>query len=197
MIGNSDDETSFPHKLLLINRQVSDLSKGFANNLSVNMKLSKMNIIIKLSKMIQSEWFPGRLLGPLLNVIQPLAKSVLIPLGLTERAAAAVKKWKAGTTALMISNKEMEDIIRIDKSFENSSLLLKEISKTIQNEAKEQKEEFLSMLLGILGAGFLAHLLASKRINRVGDGIMRAGSKGSLMKNVQKTKIFNSVLFFN
>ena len=93
----------------------------------------------------------------------------------------------------------MEDIMRIDKSFENSSLLLKEISKTIQNEAKEQKEEILSMLLGILGAGFLAHLLAGKRINRAGDGIMRAGygSKGSLMKNVQKTKIFNSVLFFN
>ena len=55
MMGNSDDENNFPRKLLLINRQVSNLSKGFANNLSVNIKLSKMNIIIKLSKMIQSE----------------------------------------------------------------------------------------------------------------------------------------------
>ena len=101
MMGNSDDETNFPRKLLLINRQVSNLSKGFANNLSVNIKLSKMNIIIKLSKMIQSEWFPGRLQGPLLNVIEPLAKSVLIPLGLTERAAAAavkkIKSWNNNT----------------------------------------------------------------------------------------------------
>ena len=91
MVG--DDETNFPHKLLLTNRQVSNLHKAFANHLSADIKLSKT----QLSKMIQSGGFLGRLLGPLLktglplikNVIKPLAKSVLIPLGLTAASSAA------------------------------------------------------------------------------------------------------------
>ena len=93
MIGNSDDETNFSHKLLLTNRQVANLRKAFANHTSTDIKLSKT----QLSKMIQSRGFLGRLLGPLLrkelplmkNTIQPLAKSVLIPLGLTAAASAA------------------------------------------------------------------------------------------------------------
>ena len=92
MIGNSDDETNFPHKLLLTNRQVANLRKAFANHLSTDIKLSKT----QLSKMIQSGGFLGRLLGPLLktglplikSVIKPLAKSVLIPLELTAAASA-------------------------------------------------------------------------------------------------------------
>ena len=88
-----DNETNFPHKLLLTNRQASNLCKAFANHLSADIKLSKT----QLSKMIQSEEFLGKLLGPLLktglplitNVIKPLAKSVLIPLGLTAAASAA------------------------------------------------------------------------------------------------------------
>ena len=91
MIG--DDETNFLHKLLLTNRQIANLCKAFANYLSTDIKLSKTQI----SKMIQSGGFLGRLLGPLLktglplikNVIKPLAKSVLIPLGLTAAASAA------------------------------------------------------------------------------------------------------------
>ena len=91
MIG--DNESNFPHKLLLINRQVSNLRKAFTNYLSANIRLSKT----QLSKMIQSGGFLGRLLGPLLktglplikNVIKPLANSVLIPLGLTAAASAA------------------------------------------------------------------------------------------------------------
>ena len=91
MIG--DNETNFPRKLLLTNRQVSNLRKAFANHLSANIKLSKT----RLSKMIQSGGFLGRLLGPLLktrlplikNVIKPLAKSVLNPPGLTADASAA------------------------------------------------------------------------------------------------------------
>ena len=79
-----DNETSFPHELLLTNREVSNLRKAFANNSSTNITLSKS----QLSKMIQSGEFLGRLLGPLLktglplikNVIKPLAKCVLIPL---------------------------------------------------------------------------------------------------------------------
>ena len=91
MIG--DNETNFPHQLLLINRQVANICKAFANNSLIVIKLSKT----QLSKMIQSGGFIGRLLGPLRktglplikNVIKPLAKSVLIPLGLTAAASAA------------------------------------------------------------------------------------------------------------
>ena len=90
MVGN--DETNFPHKLLLTNRQVSNLRKASADHLSADIKLSKT----QLSKMIHSRGFFGKLLGPLLktelplikNVIKQLAKSVLIPLGLTAAASA-------------------------------------------------------------------------------------------------------------
>ena len=79
------------------------------------------------------------------NVIKPLAKSVLIPLGLTETALAVdagihKKILSSGTTTLTISNEEMEDIIEIVKSLKDSSLLLKGVSETIQNEVKQQKE---------------------------------------------------------
>ena len=90
MIG--DNETNFPHKLLLTNWQVSNLRKASSNYLLTDIKLSKT----QLSKMIPSGGFLGRLLDPLLktglplikNVINPLAKSVLIPLGLTAAASA-------------------------------------------------------------------------------------------------------------
>ena len=91
MIG--DNETNFPRQLLLTNRQVSNLHEAFSNQLSAEIKLSK----IQLSKMIQLGGFLGSLLGPSLktglslitNVIKPSAKSVLIPLGLTAGASAA------------------------------------------------------------------------------------------------------------
>ena len=87
-----DDENNFPHKLLLTNRQVSNLRRALANNSSADIKLSKT----KLSKMIQSGGFLGILLDPLLKtglplikyLIKPLAKSILIPLGLTAASAA-------------------------------------------------------------------------------------------------------------
>ena len=131
------------------------------------------------------------------NVIKPLAKSVLIPLGLTAAASAAfagIHKKILGsgkhtldlalpkhnnTTTLIISNDEIEDIIKIVKSLEESALLLKEVSKTIQNEAKEHKEGFLSMLLGTLGASLLGNLLTGRGIYRAGKGkgkgVLRAG----------------------
>ena len=142
MIG--DDETDFPHKLLLTNRQVSNLCQAFENHSSADIKLSKT----QLSKMIQSGGFLGRLLGPLLktglplikNVIKPLAKSVLISLRLTVAASAAdagihkkILRW--GNATLIISNNEMEDI-KIIESLEDSGLLLDGATKTIQNEVK-------------------------------------------------------------
>ena len=106
MIGNSDDETNFPHKLLLTNRQVANLRKAFANYLSTDIKLSKT----QLSKMIQSGGFLGRLLGPLLktglplmkNVIKPLAKSALIPLRLTGVSSRCWNTYK--NLRIQISN---------------------------------------------------------------------------------------------
>ena len=115
--------------------------------------------------MIQSGGFLGRLLGPLpktglplmKNLIKPLAKSVLFPLGLTAASADAgvLKKilgsgHRSSSSAshndnkiLVISNDEIKDIIEIVKSLEDSSLLPEGVSKTIQNEAKEQRGGFL------------------------------------------------------
>ena len=150
-----DNETNFPHKLLLTDRQVLSLRKSFANNSSGDIKLSKT----QLSKMTQSGGFLSRLLGPLLktvlplikNVIIPLAKSILIPLGLTATASAAdaglhkkiLGSGHNNTTTLIISNNEMEGIIKIDQALEDSGLLLKGVTETVQNEVKEKKGDFL------------------------------------------------------
>ena len=168
---SGDNETNFPHKLLFTNRQVPNLCKAFADKLSTDIKLSKTQV----SKTIQSGGFLVRLLGSLLktglplmkNVIKPLAKSFSVPLGLTAAASAADagihnKILGSGTTTLIISNDEMKDITRIVKSLEDSGLLLKGVSETIQNEAKKQKRGFISMLLGTLGASLLENILAGK-----------------------------------
>ena len=71
----------------------------------------------------------------------------------------------------------MNDIMKIIEALENSGILLKGISKTIENETKEQRGGFLSMLLGTLGASLLGNLLTGgKGIMRSGDGIVRAGN---------------------
>ena len=170
MIG--DNETNFPHKLLLTNRQVSNLRKAFANHLSTDIKLSKT----QLSKMIQSGGFLGRLLGPLLkkglslikNVIKPLAKSVLIPLGLTAAAQQQMQEYIKNIRVW-----EYDNINNITTTY--SGLLLKEVTETVQNEVKKQKGGFLTMLLGTLGASLLGNLLTGKGINRAGEGVLRAG----------------------
>ena len=181
MVADSNDETNFPHELLLTDRQVSGIRKAFSNNSSVDIKFSKT----QLSKIIQSVGFLGKLFGPLLktglplikNVITLLAKSVLIPLGLTAAASAedaGIHKKILGSgnnTTLIISNKDMDDLIKIVKSLEDSGLLLKGVTESVQNEVKEQKGGFLSMLLGTLGASLLGNLLTGKGIHRAGKGI--------------------------
>ena len=111
-----------PHELLLTTRQKTKLRNSFNNNISIDLKLSRAQI----SKIIQSGGFLGRLLCPLVktglplikNVIKTLAKIVLTPLGLTAAASAAdagihKKILGSGNTALIISNEEMNDIIKI------------------------------------------------------------------------------------
>ena len=122
------------------------------------------------------------------NVLTPLAKSVLIPLGLTAAASAADvgihKKilGSGGHTTLIISNKDMDDLIETVKSLEDSvslGFLLKGVTESVQNEVKEQRGGFLSMLLGALGASLLGNLLAGKGIQRAGEEIVRA-DEGSM-----------------
>ena len=79
------------------------------------------------------------------------------------------------STTLILSNNEIEDIIKIAKSVEDSDLLLKGVTETVQNEVKEQKEGFLSMLLGTLGAVLLGNIVTGRGINRAGKGVARAG----------------------
>ena len=85
------------------------------------------------------------------------------------------KKVGSGVTTLIISNDEIDDILKIVKSLENSGLLLKGVSETIQHEAKRQRGGFLSMLLGTLGASLLGDILSGKGVIRDGEGTIRAG----------------------
>ena len=164
-----------PHELLLTTRQNTKLRNAINNNLTTDIKLSKTQI----KKIIQSGGFLGRLLsklaGPLMKVALPLAKSVLAPLGLTAAMSAIdggiQKKIHGSGVKLIIEQEDMNDIMKIVETLENSGILLKGVSKTIENETKEQKGGFLSMLLGTLGAS----LTGGKGIMRAGDGIVRAG----------------------
>ena len=165
-----------------------------------------------MQKLKQPRGFIGRLSGLLLktglpligNVLNPLARSVLIPLGLTAAAsatdAAVHKKFGSGNTTLIISNEEMNDIMKIVKALEESGLLVKGVSKTIKNEAKEKKETFSSMLLGTLGVSLFAYLLAGKGTIRAGkgtirarEGTVRAGTNFEIQKYYQNEPKFNGV----
>ena len=136
-----------PHELLLATRQKIKLRNAFNNNNSTDLKLFKSRI----SKIIQSGEFLGSLLsklaGPLIKVAIPLAKNVLAPLGITAAASAIdagiqKKIHGSGTTTLIISNEEMNDIMKIVQALEDSDILLKGVTKTIKNETKEQREGF-------------------------------------------------------
>ena len=87
--------------------------------------------------------------------------------------------FRSGNTTLIVSNEEVKDIMKIVESLEDSGLLIKCVSETIKNEVKEQKEEFLGMLLGTLGAALLGNLLTGQDTIRVGEGTMRAGENFS------------------
>ena len=153
--------------------------------MATNLKLSKAQI----KKMIQSGGILGKLLsklaGPLMKVAMPLAKNMLAPLGLTAAMSAI------GSTKLIIENEDMNDIMKITEALENSGILLKGVSKAIENKAKEQKRGFLSMLLGTLVTSLLGNLLSDgKRIVRAGEGIVRAGAGAK-----KKKQKFNLMLF--
>ena len=139
------DENDLPHELLLTARPKTKLRNAFSKNMPTDLKLSKTQI----SKILQSGGFLGSLLsklaGPLMKVAIPLAKNVLAPLGITAAASAIdagiqKKIHGSGTTTLIISNKEMNDIMKIVQALEDSNIFLKGVTKTIKNETKEKKQ---------------------------------------------------------
>ena len=187
-----------PHELLLTTRQNTKLRNALNNNSATDIKLSKTQI----KKIRQSGGFLGKLLsklpGPLMKVAIPLARNVLAPLGLTAAMSAIdgsiQKKIHGSGVKLIIEQEVMKDIMKIIEALENSGILLKGVSKTIENETKEQKGGFLSLLLATLGASLLGNLLTGGKgsvasrakgegIMRAGDGIVRAGS-GSKKKPI-------------
>ena len=134
-----------------------------------------------MHKIGQPGGFLGRLLRPSLNIGLPLMKNVLKLLASATDAAIQKKIFGSGMTTLIISNKEMDDIMKIVKSLKESGLLIKGVNETIQNEAKEQKGGILSMLLGTLGASLLGNKLTGERVKGPnsskisGQGLMKAG----------------------
>ena len=102
------------------------------------------------------------------------------------------KILRSGTTTLVISNEEMNDIIKIVQALKDSNILLKAVSETIKNETKEQKVGFRCMFLGTSGASLLGNLLTGKGILRAGEGIVKA-DYGSLIKRESS----NSTTSFN
>ena len=193
----SFNKDELPHELLLTTRQNTKLRNVINKNLATDKKLSKAQI----KKLIQSEGFSGKLLSklaaPLMKVALPLAKNVLAPLGLTAAMSAIdgsiQKKIHGSGIKLIIEEEDMNDIMKIIEALKNSGILLKGVSKTIENETKEQRGGFLSMLLGTLGASLLGNLLTGgKGIMRAGDGIVRAGSGSK-----KKRKFFVTFSSFN
>ena len=115
-----------------------------------------------------------------MKVAMPLAKNVLAPLGLTAAVSAMnggmQKKMRGDGLKLVIEQEDMNDIIKIIEALENSGILLKGVTKTIENETKEHRGGFLSMLLGTLGASLLGNLLTGRKgIVLAGEGVVRAG----------------------
>ena len=109
------------------------------------------------------------------NVLQPLDRYLVIPSELTASASATnranhKKMVRSGFTTLIISNEEMNGIMKIVKPLEESGLLTKDVSKTIKNEGKEQKGEFLGRLLDTLGASLLGNLLTGRGTIRADEG---------------------------
>ena len=118
-----------------------------------------------------------------MKVAIPLAKDILAPLAAASAIDGGIQKkiHGSGTTTLIISNEEMNDILKIVQALEDSNLSLKGVIETIKNETKKQKGGFLEMLLGTLGVRLLQNMLARKGfvragyVNKKGKGIARTG----------------------
>ena len=122
-------------------------------------------------------------------------KNILVPLGITAATSpidGAIQKkiHGSGATTLIISNEEMNDVMKILQALEDSNILLKGVTKKIKNETKELKGGFLSMLLGTLEASLLGNLLSRKGTVKAGKQIVRAGYGSSIKKSSNSTTSF-------
>ena len=135
-----------PHELLLTTRQTTKLRNPIKNNLRTDIKLRKAQI----SKIIQPGGFLDKILGPFLKTGLPLLKSVIKPLGLLGLTAASSaidagvqkKIYGSGTTTLVISNEEINDIMKLVQALEDSNILLKDVTKQLKMKQKNKKEDF-------------------------------------------------------
>ena len=137
-----------------------------------------------------------------MKVALPLAKNVLAPLSLTAAVSAIdnsiQKKIHGSGVRLIIEQEDMNDIMKTIEALKNSGILLKGVSKTIENETKEQREGFLSMLLGTLGASLLGNLLMGKGMMRAGEGSVASRAKGERIVRAgegskKKSKFTNTI----
>ena len=182
---NSDN---LPHDLYLTTRQTTKLRNAIESNMSSDVKLSKAQI----KKIIMSGGNLGALLSkfavPLMKIAKPLVTEILPTLGLSAAMSGIdglsqrkIHSGSGGNTTLIISNKEMNDIMKIIQALEDQGILLKGVSETIKNETKEQKGGALGMILGTLAASLLGNLLSGKGVyrtdygNKQRKGICRTG----------------------
>ena len=132
-----------------------------------------------------------------MKVAMPLAKNVLVPLGLTAAMSAIdggiQKKMRGEGIKLMFEQEDMNDIMKIIEALENSGILLKGVKKTIENETKEQTGGFLSMLLGTLEASLLGNLLSGKGMMRACEDIVRADEGSGSKRNPKFTVTISSI----
>ena len=169
---------NLPHELFLTQRQITKLRNNIENNMPFDIKLSKAQI----KKIIMPGGALGSLLSkfidPLTKVAKPLKTKVLPTLGLSALirgidCAIQKKIHGSGTTTLIISNKELNDIMKIIQALEDQGILLKGVSKTIKNDIKQQNGNGLGMILGTLGASLLGNLSSGKGMYRSGEGIKK------------------------
>ena len=155
--------------------------QGLDMRAGVGYEVRRLVIPKPLKKRLHSNF-----LGPLMRVGLPLIKNVLTPLAKSVlsrlTAVASVtdtfiqkKIFESEMTTLMISNEEMNDTVKIVKSLEESSLLIKGVNGTIKNESEKWKGGLLSILLAVLSADLLRNMLASKRVIQADERTIKAG----------------------
>ena len=190
---NFEDE-ELPHKLFLTRRQTTKMRNAFANNMSTDIKFSKTQI----SNIIQSGGSFGSWLGnlgkkALTNIAIPLARNNLSGLvsNLTSNAINKIERKISGKRAIragkrytfFISNVDMNDIIKIIKSLEDSGVLIDGVTETVKHEIKKQEGGFLDALLAPLAASLVQPVISSVVKGISGRGVRRAG-RGYMDKNV-------------
>ena len=180
-LGNENfNKNELIHESYLTERQIKKLIGKIENNMSTDIKLSKAQI----NKIIKEGGNLGRLLMNFLpRLIKPtisIRKNILAPLGLSAAMSAtdaAFQKnmYRSGNKTLIISNNDLNDLIKIATALEEHDIFLKGTGRAIKNNAKKQEGGFLSMLLGALGASLLGNLLTGKGMYRTGKGLYRTG----------------------